>query len=93
MTAREYNPVMTLRLCRYLGILIIVFILACEFYLSVAPFGEKGSVKTFFANYLGAPLFFFDLVVYKVSSSDSNPAHNCEILLLMSASSGIGPNS
>ncbi|KXT07075.1 hypothetical protein AC578_2408 [Pseudocercospora eumusae] len=50
----------------YIGILIIVLILACEFYLSVAPFGGKGSVKTFFANYLGAPIVFFDLIVYKL---------------------------
>lgn len=53
--------------CRYLGILIIFFILACEFYLSISPFGEKGSAKTFFANYLGAPLFIVDLIAYKVS--------------------------
>ncbi|KXT15893.1 hypothetical protein AC579_5536 [Pseudocercospora musae] len=52
---------------RYIGIPIIAFILACEFYLSVVPFGEKGSVKTFFANYIGAPLFSFDLIVYKGS--------------------------
>lgn len=49
-----------------IGIVVIAFILGCEFYLSVAPFGEKGSATTFFANYLGAPLFFFDLIAYKV---------------------------
>lgn len=52
---------------QWAGILIIFFILGCEFYLSISPFGEKGSAKTFFANYLGAPLFIFDFVAYKVS--------------------------
>ncbi|USW50048.1 Putative amino acid permease/ SLC12A domain-containing protein [Septoria linicola] len=51
---------------QYLGIAIIAFILACEFYLSIFPFGEPGSAKTFFANFLGAPLFVFDLIVYNL---------------------------
>lgn len=51
---------------QYAGIVVIVFILACEFYLSVSPLEGKGSATTFFANYLGAPLFFFDLIAYKV---------------------------
>ncbi|KAF2161387.1 hypothetical protein M409DRAFT_28121 [Zasmidium cellare ATCC 36951] len=48
------------------GIIVVFFILGCEFYLSVSPFGEKGSAKTFFATYLGAPLFVFDFVAYKL---------------------------
>lgn len=52
---------------QYIGLLIVAFILGCEFYLSCWPFGEKGSVKSFFSTYLAAPLFVFDYVAYKVS--------------------------
>ncbi|CAK3862354.1 amino acid transporter [Lecanosticta acicola] len=51
---------------QYAGLVIILFILGCEFYLSVSPLDGAGSAKTFFANYLGAPLFFVDLIAYKL---------------------------
>ncbi|KAJ5150102.1 Amino acid/polyamine transporter I [Penicillium atrosanguineum] len=51
---------------QYLGLIIVVFILGCEFYLSCWPFGEKGSVKSFFSTYLAAPLFVLDYVAYKL---------------------------
>ncbi|KAI9925955.1 hypothetical protein MW887_004414 [Aspergillus wentii] len=50
---------------QYLSLLIVLFVFGCEFYLSCWPFGEKGSVKSFFSSYLAAPLFFFDYFVYK----------------------------
>ncbi|KAI6840167.1 amino acid transporter [Hortaea werneckii] len=50
----------------WFGLVIIVFILACEFYISVSPIGEPGTAVTFFANYLGMPLFLFDFVAYKL---------------------------
>ena len=50
----------------WFGLVIIIFILACEFYISVSPIGEPGTAVTFFANYLGMPLFLFDFVAYKV---------------------------
>ncbi|CAI7603047.1 unnamed protein product [Penicillium pancosmium] len=50
---------------QYLSLTIVAFIFGCEFYLSCWPFGEKGSVKTFFASYLAAPLFVFDYFAYK----------------------------
>lgn len=43
----------------------MLFVFGCEFYLACWPFGEKGSVKSFFSAYLAAPLFFFDYFVYK----------------------------
>lgn len=51
---------------QYFGLLIVLFVFGCEFYLACWPFGEKGSVKSFFSSYLAAPLFFFDYFVYKV---------------------------
>lgn len=47
--------------------MVLTFILGCLFYLSIFPFGGKGSAETFFSTYLAAPLFVFDYVVYKVS--------------------------
>lgn len=95
---------------QWAGIIIILFILGCEFYLSVSPFGERGSatvspdewlhsfearadiVQTFFANYLGAPLFIFDFVAYKVSRLDSLAVcHRVTNALLDSC--GIRPSS
>lgn len=54
---------------QYFGLIIVLFVFGCEFYLACWPFGEKGSVKSFFSSYLAAPLFFFDYFVYKVSAS------------------------
>lgn len=51
---------------QYLSLAIVLFVFGGEFYLSCWPFGEKGSVKTFFSSYLAAPLFFFDYFAYKV---------------------------
>jgi amino acid transporter len=51
---------------QYFGLIIVLFVFGCEFYLACWPFGEKGSVKSFFSSYLAAPLFFFDYFVYKV---------------------------
>ncbi|KAL5330318.1 hypothetical protein ACEPPN_003845 [Leptodophora sp. 'Broadleaf-Isolate-01'] len=51
---------------QYGGLVILTFILGCLFYLSIFPFGAKGSAKSFFASYLAAPLFVFDYVVYKI---------------------------
>ncbi|KAI7488804.1 hypothetical protein KC351_g1746 [Hortaea werneckii] len=50
----------------WFGLVIIIFILACEFYISVSPIGEPGTAVTFFANYLGMPLFLFDFIAYKL---------------------------
>ncbi|KAJ5394594.1 uncharacterized protein N7487_012235 [Penicillium crustosum] len=50
---------------QYFGLIIVLFVFGCEFYLACWPFGEKGSVKSFFSSYLAAPLFFFDYFVYK----------------------------
>ncbi|KAJ6030817.1 hypothetical protein N7460_011083 [Penicillium canescens] len=50
---------------QYFGLIIVLFVFGCEFYLACWPFGEKGSVKSFFSAYLAAPLFFFDYFVYK----------------------------
>ncbi|KAJ5753399.1 uncharacterized protein N7511_007552 [Penicillium nucicola] len=50
---------------QYFSLLIVLFVFGCEFYLACWPFGEKGSVKSFFSTYLAAPLFFFDYFVYK----------------------------
>ncbi|KAJ5501057.1 hypothetical protein N7527_012178 [Penicillium freii] len=50
---------------QYFGLIIVLFVFGCEFYLACWPFGEKGSVKSFFSTYLAAPLFFFDYFVYK----------------------------
>ncbi|OQD81617.1 hypothetical protein PENANT_c026G10140 [Penicillium antarcticum] len=51
---------------QYFGLIIVLFVFGCEFYLACWPFGEKGSVKSFFSTYLAAPLFFFDYFVYKL---------------------------
>ncbi|OGE53487.1 hypothetical protein PENARI_c007G10449 [Penicillium arizonense] len=50
---------------QYFGLIIVLFVFGCEFYLACWPFKEKGSVKSFFSSYLAAPLFFFDYFVYK----------------------------
>ncbi|KAJ6011795.1 hypothetical protein N7522_002150 [Penicillium canescens] len=50
---------------QYFGLIIVLFVFGYEFYLACWPFGEKGSVKSFFSAYLAAPLFFFDYFVYK----------------------------
>ncbi|CAG8077049.1 unnamed protein product [Penicillium salamii] len=50
---------------QYFGLVIVLFVFGCEFYLACWPFGEKGSVKSFFSSYLAAPLFVFDYFVYK----------------------------
>ena len=53
---------------QYGGLVVLTFILGCLFYLSIFPFGGKGSAETFFSTYLAAPLFVFDYIVYKVNS-------------------------
>ncbi|KAH9836426.1 amino acid transporter, partial [Teratosphaeria destructans] len=50
----------------FCGVLIVLFMLACEFYLSVDPIGERGSVKAFFSNYLAAPLTICNCLAYKL---------------------------
>jgi len=52
---------------QYLALVVVVFIAGCEFYLACFPFGEKGSVKSFFSSYIAAPLFFLEYFAYKVS--------------------------
>lgn len=54
---------------QYFGLVVILFILGCEFYLAIFPFGAKGSAKSFFSIYLAAPLFIFDYFAYKVRGS------------------------
>ena len=52
---------------QYLGLLVVLFIAGCEFYLACFPFDEQGSAKTWFSSYIAAPLFFLDYFGYKVS--------------------------
>lgn len=51
---------------QYLGLVILLFIFGCEFYLSAWPLDGPPSAKSFFSSYLAVPLFIFDYVVYKV---------------------------
>ncbi|BCS03486.1 uncharacterized protein AKAW2_70364S [Aspergillus luchuensis] len=51
---------------QYLGLVVVLFIAGCEFYLACFPFGEKGSAKTWFSSYIAAPLFFLDYFGYKI---------------------------
>ncbi|PWY87820.1 amino acid transporter [Aspergillus sclerotioniger CBS 115572] len=51
---------------QYLGLLVVLFIAGCEFYLACFPFGEQGSAKTWFSSYIAAPLFFLDYFGYKI---------------------------
>lgn len=51
---------------QYFGLLIILFIAGCEFYLAIFPFGGKSSAEGFFSTYLAAPLFIFDYFAYKL---------------------------
>lgn len=51
---------------QYFGLLILLFIFGCEFYLSAWPLGEKPSAESFFASYLAVPLFIVDYFAYKV---------------------------
>lgn len=49
---------------------LMVFILAAEFYLSLYPFGEPGpSVENFFASYLTLPVYIVAYFGYKVSDT------------------------
>ncbi|CAI7602855.1 unnamed protein product [Penicillium glandicola] len=50
---------------QYIGLIIVLFVFGCEFYLACWPFVGEGSVKSFFSSYLAAPLFIFDYFVYK----------------------------
>ncbi|PYH38974.1 uncharacterized protein BO87DRAFT_454836 [Aspergillus neoniger CBS 115656] len=51
---------------QYLGLVVVLFIAGCEFYLACFPFGEKGSAKSWFSSYIAAPLFFLDYFGYKI---------------------------
>ncbi|KAF2636862.1 hypothetical protein P280DRAFT_459210 [Massarina eburnea CBS 473.64] len=50
---------------QYIALVLVVFCMACEFYLAMFPFGEKPSAKAFFSVYLAFPLFIFDYLAYK----------------------------
>ncbi|OJJ71913.1 hypothetical protein ASPBRDRAFT_196046 [Aspergillus brasiliensis CBS 101740] len=51
---------------QFLGLVVVLFIAGCEFYLACFPFGEKGSAKSWFSSYIAAPLFFLDYFGYKI---------------------------
>ena len=53
---------------QYLGLVILLFIFGCEFYLSVWPLNGSGkpSATSFFSSYLAVPLFLVDFLGYKV---------------------------
>ncbi|KAI2969407.1 hypothetical protein CBS147323_3962 [Aspergillus niger] len=51
---------------QFVGLVVVLFIAGCEFYLACFPFGEKGSAKSWFSSYIAAPLFFFDYFGYKI---------------------------
>ncbi|PWY92519.1 amino acid transporter [Aspergillus heteromorphus CBS 117.55] len=51
---------------QYFGLVVILFIAGCEFYLACFPFGEKGSATSWFSSYIAAPLFFLDYFGYKI---------------------------
>lgn len=58
---------------QYIALALVIFCMACEFYLAVSPFGEKPSAKAFFSVYLAFPLFIFDFLAYKVSIPTTSP--------------------
>lgn len=61
---------------QYLGLVVVLFIAGCEFYLACFPFGEKGSAKSWFSSYIAAPLFFLDYFGYKVSDDHRKVSPN-----------------
>lgn len=51
---------------QYFSMIIILFIMGCEFYLALFPSGSPPSAEAFFTIYLALPLFIVDYFAYKV---------------------------